>query len=105
VAAGGFHPRPKVDAEVLILEPRHEHDFDAAEEPDVRATIRAVFSAPRKMIRNSLAGGLGVDINTIEAALEIAKLDASLRPAMLNRAQIIALARILRPATSPVRRA
>ena len=105
VAAGSFHPRPKVDAEVLIMEPRPECDFNAAEEPDVRATVRAVFSAPRKTIRNSLAGGLGVDTNAIEAALELANIDPSLRPAMLDRSQLIALARILRPATSPACRA
>jgi 16S rRNA (adenine1518-N6/adenine1519-N6)-dimethyltransferase len=105
VAAGSFHPRPKVDAEVLIMEPRREPDFNAADEPDVRATIRAAFFAPRKTIRNSLAGGLGVDTNTIETALEVANIDPSLRPAMLDRSQLIALARILRPATSPACRA
>jgi 16S rRNA (adenine1518-N6/adenine1519-N6)-dimethyltransferase len=105
VAAGNFHPRPKVDAEVLIMEPRAKRDFNIAEEPDVRATIRGVFSAPRKTIRNSLAGGLGLDTNTIEKALEMANIDPSLRPAMLDCSQLIALARILRPATSPVSRA
>ncbi|MBV8358381.1 MAG: ribosomal RNA small subunit methyltransferase A [Deltaproteobacteria bacterium] len=105
VAAGSFYPRPKVDAEVLIMEPRREYDFNTSEEPDVRATIRAAFSASRKTIRNSLAGGLGVDTNMIEAALELANIDPSLRPAMLDRSQLIALARILRPATSPACRA
>ncbi len=105
VAAGSFFPRPKVDAEVLIMEPRRSHEFSAAEEPDVRATIRAIFSAPRKTIRNSLAGGLGVDPNEIEAALESAKIKPSLRPAMLDRSQLIELARILRPVTSSARRA
>jgi 16S rRNA (adenine1518-N6/adenine1519-N6)-dimethyltransferase len=104
VAAGSFHPRPKVDAEVLIMEPR-ERDFTAAEEAGIHATIRAVFSAPRKTIRNSLAGGLRVDTNQIEAALELANLEPSMRPAMLDRSQLIALGRILRPATSPANRA
>jgi 16S rRNA (adenine1518-N6/adenine1519-N6)-dimethyltransferase len=105
VAAGNFHPRPKVDAEVLIMEPRAERDFSTDEEPDVRATVRAVFSAPRKTIRNSLAGGLGVDTDKIEAALALSKIEPSLRPAMLDCLQLIALARILRPATLPGRRA
>jgi 16S rRNA (adenine1518-N6/adenine1519-N6)-dimethyltransferase len=105
VAAGNFHPRPKVDAEVLILEPRAERQFNTAEEPDVRATVRAVFSAPRKTIRNSLAGGLGVAPNEIEAVLEMSNIDPLLRPAMLDCSQLIALARILRPASSPSRRA
>jgi 16S rRNA (adenine1518-N6/adenine1519-N6)-dimethyltransferase len=105
VAAGSFHPRPNVDAEVLIMEPRNEHDFDAADEPDLRATVRAVFAAPRKTIRNSLAKGLGVDTDRIEAALKMAKIDPSLRPAMVGRLQLIALAAILRPATSLASRA
>ena len=105
IAAGSFYPRPKVDAEVLIMEPRRLREFDAVLEPDVRATVRAVFSAPRKTIRNSLAGGLAIEPNAIEAALELANIDPSLRPAMLDRLQLIELARILRPATSPARRA
>ena len=100
IAAGSFYPRPKVDAEVLIMEPRRVREFDAALERDVRATVRAVFSAPRKTIRNSLAGGLAIDPNKIEAVLEQANIDSSLRPAMLDRLQLIELARILRPATS-----
>jgi 16S rRNA (adenine1518-N6/adenine1519-N6)-dimethyltransferase len=105
VAAGSFHPRPKVDAEVLIMEPREQLDFNPGEQSDLHATIRAVFSAPRKTIRNSLAGGLGADTDTVEAALEAVRIDPSLRPAMLDCSQLIALARILRPATSPASRA
>jgi 16S rRNA (adenine1518-N6/adenine1519-N6)-dimethyltransferase len=105
IAAGSFHPRPKVDAEVLIMEPRRERDFNNAEGPDVRATIRAAFSAPRKTIRNSLAGSLGIDSREIEAALKLAEIEPSIRPAMLDRSQLIVLARILRPASSPACRA
>ncbi|MBV8452698.1 MAG: 16S rRNA (adenine(1518)-N(6)/adenine(1519)-N(6))-dimethyltransferase, partial [Deltaproteobacteria bacterium] len=105
VAAGSFHPRPKVDAEVLIIEPRCERDFSPAEEYDIRAIVRAAFSAPRKTIRNSLSGGLGADSDAIKAALTMANIDPSIRPAMLGRSQLITLARILRPVTSPACRA
>jgi 16S rRNA (adenine1518-N6/adenine1519-N6)-dimethyltransferase len=105
VAAGNFHPRPKVDAEVLIMEPHAELDFTSVEEPDVRATVRAAFSAPRKTIRNSLVGGLGINTRLAEAALEEAKIEPSRRPAMLDASQLIAVARILRPASSPASRA
>ncbi|HKD35928.1 MAG TPA: rRNA adenine N-6-methyltransferase family protein, partial [Pirellulales bacterium] len=100
VAAGSFHPRPKVDAEVLVMEPRIPCDFDYAEERDVLAMVRAVFSAPRKTVRNSVAGGLDLDTQTVEAALAKASIDPSSRPAMLCASELIALARILRPATS-----
>jgi 16S rRNA (adenine1518-N6/adenine1519-N6)-dimethyltransferase len=104
VAAGSFHPRPRVDAEVLFMEPR-DREFTNAEQPDVRTTIRAAFSTPRKTIRNSLAGGLQMDHAVIEAALEAVKIDPSLRPAMLDPLKLIALARILRPVTSLLSRA
>ena len=105
VAAGNFHPRPKVDAEVLIMEPRRESDFSKAEEPDVLATIRAAFSAPRKTIRNSLVCGLCIECREIEDALNRANIDHSMRPALLHCSQLIALARLLRPASSPGSRA
>jgi 16S rRNA (adenine1518-N6/adenine1519-N6)-dimethyltransferase len=104
VAAGNFHPRPKVDAEVLIMEPRIA-DPNGADDAGLRATIHAVFSAPRKTIRNSLAGGLGLDTNTVEAALQRINIDPSLRPAMLDCSQLVALAGTLRRASSPANRA
>lgn len=105
VAGGSFYPRPKVDAEVLIMEPHHELDFNQAEEADIRATVRAVFSAPRKTIRNSLAGSLGINTEMAKGALERANIEPSSRPAMVDCSQLIALARVLRPATSPAYRA
>ncbi|MBV8772911.1 MAG: ribosomal RNA small subunit methyltransferase A [Deltaproteobacteria bacterium] len=105
VAGGSFFPRPKVDAEVLIMEPRRQLDFDKVEEADIRATVRAVFSAPRKTIRNSLAGSLGINTDMAKDALAMASIEPSSRPATVDCSQLIALARILRPATSPAYRA
>jgi 16S rRNA (adenine1518-N6/adenine1519-N6)-dimethyltransferase len=105
VAAGSFYPRPKVDAEVLTMEPRRELDFSSREEADLRAIVRAVFFAPRKTIRNSLTGGLGISTEAAEEALQTAKIEPSSRPALLNCSQLIALARVLRPATSRASRA
>ncbi len=100
VAAGSFYPRPRVDAEVLVMEPRDDLAFDRAEEADVQATVRAAFSAPRKTIRNSLADGLGISSEQAEAALELAKVHPSSRPATLDCSHLVALSRLLRPATS-----
>src|SRR5262249_12682411 len=58
VPAGNFHPRPRIDAEVLVLEPCPGPMFNADEESAVLETIRAAFSAPRKTLRNSVAQGL-----------------------------------------------
>jgi 16S rRNA (adenine1518-N6/adenine1519-N6)-dimethyltransferase len=98
VAAGSFHPRPRVDAEVLVMKPQPALNFDACEEGSINRTIRAAFSAPRKTIRNSLAGGLAIETNVVTAALERAGIDPVARPATLGGDRLIALARILRPA-------
>ncbi len=45
VAAGSFHPRPKVDAEVLVMRPRAASPFAADEEQALLDTVRASFSA------------------------------------------------------------
>jgi len=95
VAAGSFHPRPKVDAEVLVLAPRHTLPFAPEEERAVLATVRAAFSAPRKTIRNSLAGGLALDAPAAEAALKRAAIDPAVRPSTLLTADFVRLARAL----------
>jgi 16S rRNA (adenine1518-N6/adenine1519-N6)-dimethyltransferase len=98
VAAGSFHPRPKVDTEVLVLNPWRMPCFDPEEESDIKRTIRAAFSAPRKTIRNSLAGGLGVEPEVVQSALLEVGIDPAARPATLGRDHLIALAHALRPA-------
>jgi 16S rRNA (adenine1518-N6/adenine1519-N6)-dimethyltransferase len=97
VAAGSFHPKPRVDAEVLVFAPRRERHFEPQEECAVLATIRAAFSAPRKTIRNSLAGGLGISAAVTEAGLASAGIEASVRPASLAVADFVRLARAMDP--------
>jgi 16S rRNA (adenine1518-N6/adenine1519-N6)-dimethyltransferase len=97
VAAGSFHPKPKVDAEVLRFRPRKNPPFEATEEPRVLETVRASFSAPRKMIRNSLAGGLGISSGDAAAALTRAQIDSTSRAESLSPADFVRLARALDP--------
>lgn len=94
VAAGSFHPRPKVDAEVLVFDRVRRPLFEDAEEPALLATIRASFTAPRKMMRNSFAGGLGIPADDAGALLHAAKIDPSARPALLATPDFVRLARI-----------
>ena len=70
VAAGSFHPRPKVDAEVLAFTPLAKPSFADVDERDVLETVRASFSAPRKTIRNALSHALGIDSAQTVQALE-----------------------------------
>jgi len=99
VTAGNFHPRPKVDATVLVLVPRAFPAFDPAEEQAVLATVRAAFAAPRKTIRNSLAGGFPLAPAAAERALAQALIDPLVRPATLTVEDFVRLARVLHPMT------
>jgi 16S rRNA (adenine1518-N6/adenine1519-N6)-dimethyltransferase len=98
VAAGSFHPRPKVDAEVLVFAPRTPLPFNSSgEERALLATIRAAFSAPRKMLRNALGMALELDTATIETALAHAAIDPGARAATLTQDDLIRLARVMAP--------
>jgi 16S rRNA (adenine1518-N6/adenine1519-N6)-dimethyltransferase len=98
VAAGSFHPKPKVDAEVLRFRPRKNLLFNRDEEPRVLDTVRASFSAPRKMIRNSLAAGLDIAAEEAAAALARAQIDPTARAESLSPPDFVRLARALDPA-------
>jgi len=96
VAAGSFHPRPKVDAEVLAFTPLAASSFAADDERDVLETVRASFSAPRKTIRNALSHALGIDSARIVAALERAAIDPGIRAETLGVPDFLRLSQALR---------
>ena len=84
VTAGSFHPKPKVDAEVLIMRPRVPAPFADNEEGAVIETVRVAFSSRRKTLRNALSSGLSC-FRARRAALEWAAIHpgARLRPSRL----------------------
>ncbi|MGA9722158.1 MAG: rRNA adenine N-6-methyltransferase family protein, partial [Candidatus Binatus sp.] len=96
VAAGSFHPRPKVDAEVLAFTPVATPSFAHADERDVLETVRASFSAPRKTIRNALGHSLGIDSTHIARVLERAAIDPGSRAEKLGVPDFLRLAHALR---------
>jgi len=96
VAAGSFHPRPKIDAEVLAFTPRAPQMFAAGDESDVLETVRASFSAPRKTIRNALSHCLGIDSTRIARALAWAAIDPATRAEKLGVPDFLRLAHALR---------
>jgi 16S rRNA (adenine1518-N6/adenine1519-N6)-dimethyltransferase len=95
VAAGNFHPRPKVDAEVLVFAPSGNAFASATEGQAILKTIRASFSSPRKTIRNSLATGLRLEPIATEDALARAAIEPSARPGTLTVADFVELTRTL----------
>jgi 16S rRNA (adenine1518-N6/adenine1519-N6)-dimethyltransferase len=96
VAAGSFHPRPKVDAEVMRFVPLENRVFAPDEEASLLAVIRAAFSAPRKTIRNTLAGGLKLSADRVVSGLKEARIKLSARAETLGVDDFARLARILR---------
>lgn len=61
VPAELFTPPPKVDSQVVILRTRPGPLVAPAQEKAFFRVVKAGFSAKRKKIRSSLAGGLGID--------------------------------------------
>lgn len=78
ISPGAYRPRPKVVSAALVGE------RDGDRQPIQRGSsldqvVRAAFSQRRKMLRNTLAGGLGLDKAGAEALLAAAGLDPGLR--------------------------
>ncbi len=96
VAAGSFHPRPKVDAEVLAFTPLTVPYFERDDERNVLETVRASFSAPRKTIRNTLSHALSLDGAQTVRVLERAAIDPGTRAETLGVPDFVRLAHALR---------
>jgi 16S rRNA (adenine1518-N6/adenine1519-N6)-dimethyltransferase len=92
VAAGNFRPVPHVDAEVIVFAPHARAPFAPASEVALLGVIRAAFSAPRKTIRNALAGGLGAAPEAVVGALKREAIDPAARPATLAVGDFVRLA-------------
>jgi len=91
VSRSCFLPPPRVDSAVLRLE-----RSPLAEDPVLLAAAAraadAAFAQRRKTIRNSLRSALGAEAVTIDAALEAAGIDGSLRAETLPPEAFLALA-------------
>jgi 16S rRNA (adenine1518-N6/adenine1519-N6)-dimethyltransferase len=83
VPPGAFHPPPKVQSAVVRLDvlprPRVDVPLDA-----FFRIVRAGFGNPRKQLRNSLSFGLHVKQSVVDAAMEAAGIDVTLRPQVLS---------------------
>jgi 16S rRNA (adenine1518-N6/adenine1519-N6)-dimethyltransferase len=94
VEAGSFHPRPKVDAEVLCFVPRQPL-CPAQLRPTVIAVIRAGFAVRRKNLRNALAAGLRIAPEQAEQALHQAGIAPAQRAERLSVHAFVDLAAAL----------
>lgn len=64
-----FTPPPKVDSQVVILNRRSNALVATVDQKQFFKVARAGFSARRKKLRSSLAGGLGLEKNEVEELL------------------------------------
>lgn len=90
-----FLPAPRVDSTVLRLE-RHQLCDDPTLLHDAARVADAAFAQRRKTIRNSLRSALGAEAGPLDAALQAAGVDGSLRAETLEPECFLALATALR---------
>lgn len=84
VPAEFFTPPPKVDSQVVILRVRPEAMLRGVDERAFFRVVRAGFSAKRKKLRSSLAGGLGISKDDALKLLNDAGIDPDMRPEALG---------------------
>lgn len=74
-----FTPPPKVDSQVVILTTRMKPLITTDHERSFFHVVKAGFSAKRKKLRSSLAGGLGMSKTDVESLLESASISPDKR--------------------------
>jgi 16S rRNA (adenine1518-N6/adenine1519-N6)-dimethyltransferase len=78
VLAEYFTPPPKVDSQVVILKTRPA-PLVPSDSTTFFRLVKAGFSAKRKKLRSSLAGGLGISKEEAERILQAAEIDSHTR--------------------------
>jgi len=84
VPAKMFTPPPKVDSEVVILKTRAQSLLGNVDEADFFRVVKAGFSAKRKKLRSSIAGGLGISKEEAERILMKAQINPDERAEALT---------------------
>lgn len=91
VPANLFTPPPKVDSQVVILESHMASQVMPEDEKAFFRVVKAGFSAKRKKLRSSLAGGLGISKQEVEELLQKAGVSPDVRAEDLSIDQWIKL--------------
>jgi 16S rRNA (adenine1518-N6/adenine1519-N6)-dimethyltransferase len=88
-----FRPRPKVASTVTLWHRADGSSLDAGLEARLRLCLGACFARRRQTLRNNLRAALGSP-QRVEALLEAADLDGSLRAEVLEPERFLQLARL-----------
>ncbi len=91
VPPGSFHPPPKVDSAVIVMERREEPAVDVGDPAQFRIVVRALFAQRRKMARKALKSVC----DNVDTLLEEAGLDGRRRGETFSLDEIGALSRAL----------
>ena len=83
VAPGAFSPPPNVQSAVVRIDVLPSARVDVPLDAFFRV-VRAGFGNPRKQLRNSLSFGLHVKQDVIDAVMQSASVDETLRPQVLS---------------------
>ncbi len=97
VPAELFTPPPKVDSQVVILHTRQSSFFADINEANFFQVVKAGFSAKRKKMRSSLAGGLKLPKPEIEVILGQANINPDIRAEALDLDAWVRLTRVIYP--------
>lgn len=84
VKAELFTPPPKVDSQIVVFNVRRNNFFADIEENIFFKVVKAGFSAKRKKLRSSLAGGLGITKESVEQLLHRVSVDPNMRAEALS---------------------
>jgi 16S rRNA (adenine1518-N6/adenine1519-N6)-dimethyltransferase len=104
VAASVFFPKPKVDSQVIGIEFHDPISFQANDERFLFQVVKAAFGKRRKTLRNALLGStLGLDDESISAALELAEIDPQRRAETLSVKEFVNLSNTLEKARLSLR--
>lgn len=95
IAAGAFYPRPKVDSAVVRIDVYAEPAVQVPDRQRFFQVVRAGFGQRRKQLRNSLAAGLHLPAERVEAALYRAGIAPQRRAETLSLEEWEALTRQL----------
>lgn len=90
-----FTPPPKVDSQVVILRTRLSPLVSAEQDKLFFKVVKAGFSAKRKKLRSSLAGGLGIEKNQAERLLHLAGISHDVRAQDLSIEQWLDLVAVI----------
>jgi 16S rRNA (adenine1518-N6/adenine1519-N6)-dimethyltransferase len=106
IKAGAFYPPPKVDSAVVRIDVSERPSVVLAEgvtDAVFFRVARAGFGQKRKMLRNSLAAGLGLSARQVEGALAKAGVSARQRAETLSLDEWASVAGELAPLLRPDR--